>query len=78
MNARTTRGRTPLHTLAEEGSKESVKKMIEMGAFIDVLDDNGETPLYCASSMNRFSVVKQLLLLGANVHDHFLISLCFL
>lgn len=43
-----------------------VKKLIDLGANIDAIDDNGETPLFYAASQGSFETVKILVEHGAD------------
>jgi len=59
---------TPLHIAAEVGDKELVEFLIlEGGAFVNSIDDVGETPLFYALRGQHSEVVKRLVELKANL-----------
>ena len=55
-----------LHVAAEKGDAAAVKRLIDGGAQIDVLDDSGSTALYVAAKSGRAEIVVLLLAAGAN------------
>ncbi len=60
--------RTLLHIASSEGNKDVVEKLIERGAVVDAVDNEGETPLYAAVYGGHEEVVKVLLKAGADVN----------
>lgn len=56
-----TRGETPLHRAAAFGSVETIGRLLEAGAEVDVRDANGDSPLTWASWHLRPSAVLRLL-----------------
>ena len=53
VNAKSDKGRTPLHCAAERGHKEIVELLIAAGADVNAKFDNGETPLDFAVLFNK-------------------------
>jgi len=64
-------GFTPFHFVCQSGSLRIVKLFLDNKKKIDIVvnaqDENGWTPLHCASNSNNSLVVKQLLNHGLNV-----------
>ncbi|GFU58164.1 ankyrin repeat family A protein 2 [Trichonephila clavipes] len=54
-------GFTPLMWAASYGQRATIKKLIELGAHINTVGNNGETALILAASAGHAFVVKQLL-----------------
>ncbi|GFQ72858.1 ankyrin repeat family A protein 2 [Trichonephila clavata] len=54
-------GLTPLMWAASYGQRATVKKLIELGANINMVGDSGETALILAASAGHAAVVKELL-----------------
>ena len=65
VNARTSDGKTPLHTAALQGSHEVAKLLIAGGADVNAKGGSGMTPLHMAS---RGEVAKLLIAKGADVN----------
>lgn len=62
----------PLVDAAERGDLAAVKRMIEAGVYVDVLNAEGETALHEAIDEGHLAIVDYLLKNGANVNfvDH--------
>jgi ankyrin repeat protein len=62
---------TPLHIASVFGNFEAVKILIENGADVSVLNNNGSNPLHYAASRGRLEIVKLLVKSGVvlNVND---------
>lgn len=56
----------PLHAAAQEGFAAGVKALLDHGADIEAVNDDGETALLVAVRRQKFAVVEMLLLRGAN------------
>lgn len=64
-------GKTALHSLASAywaDKKNEIELLIELGASLAALDDQGNTPLHLASSQGRPEAVRALLAAGADVN----------
>lgn len=60
---------TPLFFAIMNGKIHSVKKLIELGANVNFVNDNGETPLFVAARKNAsLDIIKLLLEQGADVN----------
>lgn len=59
-------GHTYLHNAAMSGSEEAVRFVLEQGAAVDARDEEGDTPLHCATGAG---VVRALLAAGAKVRQ---------
>ena len=59
-------GQTALHFLADRGSIESIKSMIEAGANVNICDDDGISVLSVAATVERVDVCQILLEAGAD------------
>lgn len=59
-------GRLPLHIAADFGQEEVMMYLIAIGADINVVDNNGFTPLICACYESHSACVKLLLEKGAD------------
>jgi ankyrin repeat protein len=59
-----------LTRLAEEGDADGVRRLLEQGAFVDVIENGrfNETPLQVAARSGHLEVVNRLLAAGANVN----------
>ncbi len=64
-NATSANGITPLHVAARLGNVDLIELLHEYKAKIDVQDDCGRTPLYCAMQSEKGDAAKKLLALGA-------------
>lgn len=64
--------RTPLFLAAEKGHTAVVALLLARGAYIDLLDDQGQTPLWYAAKNGHEGVMELLLEKGANIdfQDH--------
>src|SRR5262249_33618203 len=56
----------PLHVAAHVGNRDAADLLLDHGAFIDSLDDRGQTPLHVAAEYGNFDVAELLLSRGAN------------
>jgi len=69
VDAYDTNSVTPLHLAAELGDVVAVESLlVEGGAFVNVIDDVGETPLFYALRGRHAEVVKKLIELKANLN----------
>lgn len=59
---------TPLHTALNHINEPEVKRLVEEGASINALDENGRTPLHLAARIGRLSIVEYLVEHGADTH----------
>ncbi len=59
-------GNTPLHVAAICGDNEAVEVLIQMGALINAVGDQGYTPLHEAAEQGNSETVALLLSLGAD------------
>jgi ankyrin repeat protein len=59
---------TDLHFAAQAGDVAEVKRLVEAGADVNVLDENGNTPLKYASAEPHPQVLRALIALGASPH----------
>ena len=59
---------SPLHTAAVKASPAVVSKLIEMGAYVDSLDQDKMTPLHKACANERPEIVSILLQKGADIN----------
>lgn len=66
VNSNDALGRTPLHYAASEGTPESVRVLISVGADLNARDVDGWTPLMFAVEYERIENLKELLGAGAN------------
>ena len=66
VNARNSKGETPLEIAAELGFVEGVDLLISTGARVDETNNTGSTPLIDAVSRRDLEVVRSLLKAGAN------------
>lgn len=57
----------PLHFACEEGNTNAIDVLLSYGTNIDVRDNDGRTPLFCAMLKRQYSVVDMLLKRGANM-----------
>ncbi|KAF1947364.1 ankyrin, partial [Clathrospora elynae] len=53
---------------SEQGQVETIRKSLEVGAPIDISDNNGRTPLFQAAERGYVGIVELLLNGGANVN----------
>jgi hypothetical protein len=67
LNARDSRGYTPLHAAVGEGDLEIVKLLVSVGADVNVRDNAGWTPLHLAASNVNVGVAQILVANGAAV-----------
>lgn len=65
IDARDSKGRTPLHYAALLGRKNALEALIEAGADVNAVDRRGETPLHLAARRTQVYQVVQLLEAGA-------------
>jgi hypothetical protein len=69
VNARDSRGRTPLHAAAELGDSTLTAFFIALGAEVDAADNDGRTPLGIATENLDSPVAKALTEGGADIHQ---------
>lgn len=62
----TTKGKTPLHTVAERGSSKSVRAIVDAGADVDAVDAYGYTTLWYAHASGWSENAEVLLAEGAS------------
>lgn len=62
------RGRTPMHYAAMNGNTQAFDVLLEFGADIDALDNDGCTPVHCAVRCMRFKAASRLSVLGSQAH----------
>ena len=58
----------PLHIAAQCGRPHIIRLLVENGAPVDDMDEQGHTPLFHASEKGQQDAVAELLELGANLH----------
>lgn len=69
VDAYDARNVTPLHTASEIGNTELIETLVqEGGAFVNAVDEFGETPLFYAIRKRHHEVVRKLLELKANIY----------
>ena len=61
LEARNSRGSTPLHYAAIRGHVEIVRLLCDSGADVEVRSSGGRRPLHSAAWKGRISVVKELI-----------------
>ena len=59
--------RSPIHFAAISGSLNSILAMISQGANVDPVDNEGRTPITLAIEHNKFTCVRGLVELGADI-----------
>ena len=59
--------RTPIHFASLHGSLQSILALISQGANVDPVDDSGRTPISLAIENNKFTCVRSLIELGADI-----------
>ncbi len=79
LNMQDSNGDTPLHTAVRAGSFSSTRILLEAGAYIDIKNDNGLTPLAVAireyNGKNQASIVRLLLTSAANTKTKYALTL---
>ncbi len=55
IDSMTMKKQTPLHLAAMSGKLEVCKKLVELGASLDVADDNGQKAIHLASQADQVS-----------------------
>ena len=68
LNARWILGETVLHFLAVEGFDDAVRRLVEWGADVDLVNTFGEPPLLDCVVLGKEPLVELLLSHGANPH----------
>ncbi|KAK6958880.1 ankyrin repeat protein [Biomphalaria glabrata] len=58
----------PLHLSVAKENLDLIKLLIESGADIDIVDSNGDTPLFYACSKKNVEILKYLLTTGAEIN----------
>lgn len=59
--------RSPIHYAAACGSLNTILALISQGADVDPIDDEGRTPISLAIESNKFTCVRGLIELGADI-----------
>lgn len=59
LNEKGESGYTPLHCAAEQNRPDAIVKLIELGS-VNLVDDNGDTPLSLAQSLGNTEVINVL------------------
>jgi len=59
--------RTPIHFAALHGALNSILAMISQGSEVDPIDEQGRTPISLAIENNKFTCVRGLIELGADI-----------
>jgi ankyrin repeat protein len=62
------KGRSPLHEAADNGNLKIMDCLIKAGADMNVLDSDGDTPLFCAVARHKTKAVINLIENGADVN----------
>lgn len=79
LNLQDRNGDTPLHTAVRAGSFSSARILLEAGAYIDIKNNNGLTPLAVAikeyNGKNQASIVRLLLTSAANTKTNYALTL---
>lgn len=79
LNMQDSNGDTPLHTAVRAGSFSSTRILLEAGAYIDIKNHNGLTPLAVAireyNGKNQASIVRLLLTSAANTKTKYALTL---
>lgn len=79
LNLQDSNGDTPLHTAVRAGSFSSARILLEAGAYIDIQNNNGLTPLAVAikeyNGKNQASIVRLLLTSAANTKTNYALTL---
>ena len=65
-------GATPLHNAAVQGHEKVIRALVELGAKVDVEENNKITPLYEAAANGKSFTNRD------SVFLHFLLDCCFL
>lgn len=68
INARDSKGMTPLHIAVENDSSLTVERLINLGSNVNAQDNRGWTPLHLAAFMNSTKMMTTLLDGQANVN----------
>ena len=69
VNSQENFDKSALHTAAFHNKTNAmIKELIILGANIDLLDKNGQTPLHRAAKKDNTNAIKELIRLGANVN----------
>ena len=69
VNSRDELGATPLHKVSEKVDEGAVQYLIDIGANVNVQDQNGDTPLYVAVFNGQLENVKCLIENGATIDN---------
>ena len=67
VNKHGIRGDTPLHIAVSNCSKKSVLELIDMGAHVDAVNKQNETPLHIVTRQNRIEILQILLSRAKNI-----------
>lgn len=65
------KGMAPIHKAAIKGDVAMAKKELESGVFIDLENENGETPMRLAITNNQYEMVVFLFENGAEIRDEY-------
>ena len=69
INDRDTKGQTPLHAAAEAGKTTTMRRLVAMGADLEVKNAEGETPVISAICANKIETVVCMLKMGAELRS---------
>lgn len=68
VNVKDSQGFTALHLCAQKGNLEAMQLLIELGAGLETLDAQGQTPLYYSMLNDYEEATRYLIRKGANVN----------
>jgi len=60
--------RTPLHDAVRTGSEDTVRRLIDAGADVNAVDEDGRTPLHDAARTSSGYTIRKLIDAGADVN----------
>lgn len=76
LNTRDHEGKTPLHLAAKKGHLSIVRLLLRYRALVDMVNNDGDSPLDMATLYRREQVAKVLLEKGARVNEQMLFRWC--